>query len=147
MIHLVAATAQDRRVPRHDRLICEFRVPLPPQAWERVEGVFRKRVPKKTRAAEDAIGWVAKQAMAGRPPHEGPVKVTQTFYVPRPAHIPPGMRYPIQHGAPDGDNLLKTLLDGMAGIVYVNDRQVVQWPGAKVFADGEPYTHVLVEAL
>lgn len=68
--------------------------------------------PPKTRAWEERVAWVA-TAAAGRAwrPEKGPVAVALDV-----------------HGAPklaDLDNLAKGLLDGMNGIIFHDDRQVV----------------------
>lgn len=85
----------------------------------------------KTTTYESLIGWAGRQAMAGKDPLEGPLCVTiDARFVPAKSTtrtalagmlcgaIPPAKR-------PDCDNLCKSALDGLNGIVWVDDAQVV----------------------
>ncbi len=65
-----------------------------------------------------AIGWCAKAAMRGAAPLTGPVTVEAVFRFPRPKTTK--LRAPRL----DLDKLARALLDGMTGIVYVDDKQV-----------------------
>lgn len=67
-----------------------------------------------------AIGWCARAAMRGAAPIAGPVTVEAVFRFPRPNRT--------KLGAPrlDLDKLARALLDGMTGIVYVDDKQVAE---------------------
>ena len=93
------------------------------------------------------IATEARAAMAGRPPVDGPVRVTLAF-VPaaRPAshYLPANRRRPVRElrldapawmaSAPDADKLARAGLDALTGVVYLDDRQVVslhvtkRWP-------------------
>jgi crossover junction endodeoxyribonuclease RusA len=68
--------------------------------------------PPETVAYEQAVGWVAKAAC--REPLRGPVEVRIATYI----H---GRRH-----APDLDNVIKSILDGLNGIVFTDDRQVAR---------------------
>lgn len=126
----------------------EFTVPGKPQAWQRVKRGRggKSYVPKETAAAETAIGWEARAAMGALSPFAGPVKVVFTAYLPRPKGVAPGSVHPIRQGDGDGDNFQKALWDGLNGVAFADDRQVVEWGGRKVYS-AEPRLHVLVEAL
>ena len=42
----------------------------------------------------------------------------------------------------DLDNIVKSILDGLNGIAYEDDRQVVEIEASKYYTDKEPYTYV-----
>jgi len=65
--------------------------------------------PPETREYEQLVGWVAKSA--GCRPVEGPVSVALSVYV---------------KGRLDADNIAKSILDGLNGIAYEDDDQVVE---------------------
>src|SRR5215471_1959229 len=111
-----------------------IRITLPgePQGKERPRfGHGRIYTPAKTRAYETALALAAKVAMRHRAPLKGPlyVELNAVFAVPSswPSHrcevALAGEVKPI--GKPDVDNILK-MIDGLAGIVFVNDAQIVQ---------------------
>ena len=65
--------------------------------------------PPATREYEKLVGWVAKSA--GCRPVEGPVSVALSVYV---------------KGRLDADNIAKSILDGLNGIAYEDDDQVIE---------------------
>jgi len=65
--------------------------------------------PPKTKEYENLVGWVAKSA--GCRPVEGPVSVALSVYV---------------KGRLDADNIAKSILDGLTGVAYEDDDQVVE---------------------
>lgn len=86
--------------------------------------------PEATRQHEASVGWLAQQAMGGRPPIAGPVRllVIQTFAVPaswsrkqRERALAGAVRPTVK---PDWDNLGKLVADALNGIVYGDDKQV-----------------------
>jgi crossover junction endodeoxyribonuclease RusA len=87
--------------------------------------------PKRTRDYEQSVGWMAKKEMAGRKPQAGPVSVEIGFYY-------KGRDF-------DLDNAIKSVLDGMNGIVYENDRQVEAITAYKFKLASEGHTHVWVK--
>ncbi len=82
----------------------------------------------------EAVAWMCKAAMQGRAPLVGPVSVRIDFYLPRPKTVKAAR--PIAKR--DGDKLLRCTWDAMTGIAYVDDGQIVEWPGGKHYADGCP---------
>jgi Holliday junction resolvase RusA-like endonuclease len=94
--------------------------------------------PPRTARYERDLGWMARQAMIGRKPLEGPLKVTviATLAVPRSwnaARRKAAMAETIRPtGKPDIDNLLKSI-DALTGIVWLDDAQVVEATIAKVY--------------
>ena len=77
----------------------------------RAGGRARAYTPEATKAFEEAVGWEAKRAGARRPV-QWPVEVRVKFVV--------------RHRRADLDNLVKAVLDGMRGVVYEDDSQVVR---------------------
>ena len=65
--------------------------------------------PPQTKEYEKLVGWVAKSA--GCRPVEGPVSVALSVYV---------------KGRLDADNIAKSILDGLTGVAYEDDDQVVE---------------------
>ena len=65
--------------------------------------------PPETREYERLVGWVAKSA--GCRPVEGPVSVALSVYVKRRL---------------DADNIAKSILDGLTGVAYEDDDQVIE---------------------
>lgn len=82
--------------------------------------------PKETVAYERSIAWAAKAAMGPRVPTEKKCFVRMAFY----------------GSSGDIDNLEKSCLDGMNGVVYKDDRQVMRVEAEKT--DGAPKTIVEV---
>ncbi len=66
----------------------------------------------------------------GRPLWTGPVSVLVSFYGARPNA--------------DIDNLLKSVLDAIQGVIIVDDKQVVQVSAGRVLKDKEPVTEITV---
>lgn len=92
-----------------------FVVPGRPRPKERPRVIRRggrtiTYTPGTTREYEAAVAWAARAA--GVRPATGPVAVEVVFYV--------------SGRSPDPDNLAKAVLDGLNGIAYADDRQVVR---------------------
>ena len=68
--------------------------------------------PRRTLNWEQEVGWSAKVTLKLPEPLQGPLSVDLEFY---------GAR-----SNADLDNLVKAVLDGMQGVVFENDRQVVE---------------------
>ncbi len=114
-----------------------------------VKGKVRVYTPSRTAKAEWLIKQHAMQAIDGRKPFLGPVRLTVTAFLRMPASIPKrdwATALPIKR--PDADNYLKAALDGLAPC-WGDDSQVVEIHLAKRYArDGEPPRwEISVEAL
>jgi len=85
----------------------------------------------ETRAYELKIAWQAKAVMRGRPPLDGPVHLTVIGYLPIPAYLSKADKIAAEKGdiVPIGkidiDNIAKSAMDGINGIVFHDDNQVV----------------------
>ena len=127
----------DPALTRHDpaptRHVVEFTVPGTPVPKGRPRfGQGSARTPDRTRAYEQLVSVLAKAAHLEAPTFK-PVSVYIAARWPRPlrdAVGPPCWR-PV---GGDLDNVVKAILDGMLGVVYVDDRQVVRIEATKAWA-------------
>lgn len=87
--------------------------------------------PAETEAYESLIRLAAARAMDGRPPYTGPIQVEIHITCPIPASWSQARQRRAAAGEivpttkPDGDNVEKAIKDGMNGVVYRDDCQVV----------------------
>lgn len=104
--------------------------PLPKQRPRVVNG--HAHTPTRTRTYERTVGWLARAAMRGQPPLRGDVAVTLEF-------LRKGTR------RADLDNMIKAVLDGLNGIVYEDDLQVVRISSRVVYESETPGVRVVCE--
>jgi len=138
--------------------VYSFTVPGEPVAKGRARAFVRAgRVahytPSKTANYESRVATFAKQAMAGAEPFSGAValSVVVRFAVPtswskkrRQAAVD-GLEHVTKR--PDLDNVLKAIKDGMNGIAWLDDSQVVRLVDCrKVYAE-QPGVDVIVAGL
>lgn len=106
-----------------------------------IAGQPRLYTPKKTQDYERTIGQWARRAMGNRPPMSGPVIVAVVSLFPIPASRPKYEKRAIRNGLAwccnqsDVDNLAKSALDGINGIVFEDDRQVIELISRKDYAN------------
>lgn len=135
----------------------EFFIPGEPVAKGRpravvVQGKPRLYTPEDTRQYEALVAQVAAVAMRGAPPTAAAVSVTLDVLLTVPASWSQKKREDALAGRvfaksrPDYDNYTKALLDGMNGIVYVDDSQAVRGTTQKRYS-ATPGVHVVVCAL
>ena len=112
-------------------------------------GFIRAYTDQKTVAYEALVGLYAQQA--GIEPVKGPIAVTiRAFW---PSKGAPRKRTPRPEawrvGRPDLDNVIKAILDGLEGIAFDNDSQVVVIAADKRHAAQgcPPHVDVTVEAV
>lgn len=90
---------------------------------------------KRTSGWQAAVAWRARLAMGAQKKLEGAVVVYAAFYLPRPRTAPKDRFAPSVK--PDGDKLLRTVLDALTKAhVYTDDGQVVLATSHKVYAGG-----------
>jgi len=85
----------------------------------------------KTKSYETLVKEAAVKAMGSSPPLEGPVKLDLIIRLPVPKSYPKkrsevclnGSEWPLK--TPDWDNIAKSVTDGMNGVVFVDDCQIV----------------------
>jgi Holliday junction resolvase RusA-like endonuclease len=134
-----------------------FTVPGQPQGKGRprigkVGDHARMFTPQKTLAYEGLIAHAASQAMQGRVPIEGPVAVTVDMRLQVPvswskrkqAQALAGDVWPTTK--PDKDNVLKALFDGLNGVAWRDDVQVVDLVSRKRYA-ATPGLYVEIEPI
>lgn len=101
-----------------------------PRAFRAGQGV-RMFTPAKTEAYEQQVAAAGREAMSGREPLQGPlsvdlvavVAVPQSWSKKRRAAALAGSELPAKK--PDADNVAKAIADGLNGIAYRDDAQVV----------------------
>ena len=134
-----------------------FEIPGDPVAKARprvamVAGRARLYTPAKTEKYEARVALFAKQAMAGRPVMVGPVALSVTALFPIPPSWPKKRQAAARAGTeqhtkrPDADNCAKAILDGLNGVVWKDDSQVVTLSIEKRYAE-VPRVEVLVVPL
>jgi Holliday junction resolvase RusA-like endonuclease len=106
--------------------------------------------PAKTKSYEDEIRYMARAAMGTSPPLETPVTVAIYIRVEIPKSFSKQKRKDALENIikptkkPDIDNCAKCHLDAMNGIVYLDDKQVVDLHVTKVYAE-IPAVEVMVK--
>lgn len=100
-------------------------------------GFARAYTPRKTADYELAVRAACAKAMADTPPLEGPVAVVLDFYIQPPKSWSKRKKAapPMHTGRPDLDNLTKSVLDGMNGVAWLDDGQVVIIRASKQYGD------------
>ena len=109
-------------------MMIRITAPLTPVPFTRVMANGKRRY-NSARYTEfkDELGFFAFQAMGGREPFKGCVRVSAEFYK---------KRRGVSKGSwGDVDNFLKAVLDSLIGICYVDDGQVIQVSAAKAYGD------------
>lgn len=92
----------------------------------------------KDRSYERSVGQIAKAAMGGAPPFEGPLSVSLRFRLQPPKSMTKRQRAAVlageeaYAGAYDIDNLVKSILDGCNKIAFADDKQVVRLFATKI---------------
>ena len=112
-------------------------------------GFARAYTPAKTKAHEQTIAWHGRAAMGARKPLEGPLCVELLFTMPIQASIPKKRAMALvgcpHTKKPDLDNLAK-VLDGLNGIVWLDDSQIVEIHARKIYGV-EPSTVIVISVL
>ena len=117
-----------------------------------INGSARAYTPKKTKDYESIVAMSATDAMQGAEPMDKPLMAHINIYLPIPASWSKKKRelalsYDVIHTKkPDVDNVLKAILDGMNGIVFVDDARVVGMYVFKHYSD-TPRVDVEIEIL
>lgn len=99
--------------------------------------------PKKVTVFKRQLGMLAKQQMLDRglEPYDGPLEVCMVFYRPVQASISKKERSRRLSGVhrptvkPDLSNYIKALEDGLNGIIWIDDNQIVQIVAEKKYSD------------
>ena len=110
--------------------------------------------PSKTVKYEKRVRELAKRAMetAHAEPSDGPIKIdiTAVFSVPKSYTGAKRMKAISNETKPtkkpDIDNIVKSVLDGMNGVVYGDDKQVTELVAHKTYSSAGEGPHVIVKA-
>ncbi len=134
--------------------VVSFIVPGPPQGKGRARATRTGRMytPAKTVAYESLVALAGQQAMRGAQPFAGPVAAEINAAYPIPAswskkrqdQARAGQILPT--GKPDADNIGKAIGDGLNGIVWADDAQIVRLVVTKRYDDA-PCVHVIAASL
>jgi Holliday junction resolvase RusA-like endonuclease len=126
-----------------------FTIPAEPVAQGRprattIGGFTRLYQPTETVKWQQQVRLFAVEAMSQLEgePIQGPVALNLAFYLPRPGrliHKRRPMPPCLADHKPDLDNLVKAILDGVNGVAFQDDRQVVQIMARKFYAAGSGY--------
>jgi len=130
---------------------------------EMIDGhpVMRTRTPQRTRAWEQFVGLIARQARTRAridQPYGGQIMLGCIFYLPIPKswsrakkqEARDGLIRPMAIGDPDTSNLLKSIEDGCEGVLWVNDTTIVDYGTVDDLPMGKRYSdtpRVEVEAV
>ena len=115
-------------------------------------GRARLYTPAKTEKYEARVALFAQQAMAGRPVMAGPVALSVTALFPIPTSWPKKRQAAARAGTeqhtkrPDADNCAKAILDGLNGVVWKDDSQVVTLSIEKRYSDRPGVLVTVMEA-
>lgn len=77
---------------------------------------------KKVKPWRAAVAQAATQAWLRTEPIDGPVEVAVEFILPRPKSVPKRVVHMIRK--PDLDKLIRSTLDALSGVAYVDDNRV-----------------------
>lgn len=102
-------------------------------------GRVRVYTPSKTRGYENLVRTIAGDAMGASPPFSGAIGVDVTVVLPIPKSFSKRKQAAAYFGdllpvkRPDIDNLCKSVLDGMNGIVFLDDAQICRLQVTKLY--------------
>lgn len=124
----------------------QFVVPGKPIAKGRpkattINGRASMYTPAKTVNYEARVALFGAQAMAGRPPLEGPVSLVVTAYFAPPKSWSKKRLAANSNEAewvtkkPDGDNILKAVSDALNGVCWLDDAQIADVRCIKLYGD------------
>lgn len=129
--------------------------PPVPKARPRVTtvgGFARAYTPKTTADFEKRVAEECRRQLRLNRPLSGPVEVTMRFVLPVPTSWPKWKQQAaivndiVPTGTPDLDNLEKSVKDGMNGVVYEDDGQIVRQSAEKRYGQA-PMVIVMIETL
>lgn len=92
----------------------------------------------KYTAFKEALGFIARAAMKGREPISGAFKISIDFYKKSNQNI-------IKSNFGDLDNFIKSVMDSLNGICYIDDAQCVEFTRCRKFKSDKPRIEILIE--
>lgn len=131
----------------------QITVPGPPRGKKSVSGGrYGRYVHPKSKEYMRLVAQCAMVAMAGKKRIEGPVKMIRVAYIETPKSWSKKKRDAANRGEvwparwPDEDNVAKSINDGLNGIVYNDDKQVVDGQTVKFYSE-KPRVEVFVSEI
>ena len=112
--------------------------PLDSVPFKRVMGGSHRYNEQRYSEYKDVLGYYALQAMQGRNPFSGAIKLSVDVYKPKPKDI-------TSRNWGDIDNHVKAVMDALTGICYDDDRQVCEIHARKFF--GQPNIIISLEVM
>lgn len=139
-------------------MIASFIIPGVPVAKGRPRlttrgGFARAYTPDKTRRFETIVAESARASIGPIDPYSGAVELEAHFSLPIPKSWPKRDKLAamegrlLPQGKPDIDNYLKAIADGMNGVVYADDSQIVTVRLTKRYGDDPGVAVTVREAL
>ena len=116
----------------------KFTAPISPVPFMRAIPALHVVNPKRYRQFKADLGWFAKQAMHGREPLKGLLRLS--------AHFFKKYRNVGSQGYGDTDNFFKAVMDTLQGICYLNDAQIIEIHGFKHYGK-TPHIEIELEEL
>ena len=123
-------------------------IDLPPESKERPHfSNGHAYTPQKTRDYENAVKLIAKTKI--KEPLKGAVSMRIDFYMPIPESWPVAKKGKAISGElrptvkSDIDNLCKAIMDGLNGVAYEDDKQVIDLEAHKYY--GKPRTEIWLQ--
>ena len=108
--------------------------------------------PEKTAAYECKVAWAAQQEMRGKELLTGPLRLSISAFVEVPVSKSKKFRIDALEGRelptkkPDGDNVLKGVMDALNKVVSVDDVQIVDFEFSKRYCT-KPRIEICIENL
>lgn len=116
----------------------KFSAPVEPVPFPRPSSHGKRRFnPPRYTEFKNVLAAYAKLAMNGRAPLTGAIKLSAEFFKPRPK--------PTSRNFGDVDNHLKSVMDALQSICYLDDAQIVDARGQLL--NGEPLINITLEEL
>ena len=125
-----------------------FTIPGPPQGKARPRFSGHAYTPEKTKAYEESVAWAYRQA--GGRLLTGPVRVSVFAYFAVPKSATKAQKAAMLSGGirptkrPDLDNICKAIFDGLNGVAFADDAQIVSTYAEKSYSP-DPRVEVVVD--
>lgn len=92
----------------------------------------------KLKPFREAVGWEALRARTASGMHapagkDVPIMLDLDFFFARPASVPPEAIFPLHGHIPDLSHVIRSCEDAMTGVMYEDDRQVVECHARKLY--------------
>ena len=101
-------------------------------AYRRGNKVVLVETSKKAKPWRAAVAQAATIAYLRTEPIDGPVAVEIDFHLPRPKSLPKRVIWMVKK--PDLDKLIRSTLDALSGIAYIDDNRVTRIVATKTYA-------------